>query len=79
MNKNGIEFGSHTVNHPILTNISLDDAKWEIENSKNCIEENIGQKLNHLHILMVIIIKEYHLWWKILDLLLLFQYIPCDL
>ncbi len=45
MNKNGIDFGSHTVNHPILTNISLDEAKWEIENSKSCIEENIGTEV----------------------------------
>ena len=42
MNKSGIEFGSHTVTHPILTNVSLDEAKWEIVNSKNCIEENLG-------------------------------------
>lgn len=42
MNKNGIEFGAHTVNHPILTNVSHDEAKWEIINSKNSIEENLG-------------------------------------
>lgn len=41
MSKNGIEFGSHTVTHPILTNVSLDRAKWEIINSKKCIEENL--------------------------------------
>ena len=45
MNKDGIDFGSHTVNHPILTNISLDEAKWEIENSKSCIEENLGTEV----------------------------------
>ncbi|MGF7119278.1 polysaccharide deacetylase family protein [Methanobacterium oryzae] len=41
MNKNGIEFGSHTVTHPILTNVSIDKAKWELINSKKCIEENL--------------------------------------
>lgn len=41
MNKNNIEFGSHTVTHPILTNVSLDKAKWELINSKKCIEENL--------------------------------------
>lgn len=46
MNKNSIEFGAHTVNHPILTNVSLDEAKWEILNSKNSIEENLGTDVN---------------------------------
>jgi peptidoglycan/xylan/chitin deacetylase (PgdA/CDA1 family) len=41
MNKNGVEFGSHTVTHPVLTNVSLDKAKWEIINSKKIIEENL--------------------------------------
>ncbi len=45
MEKKGIEFGSHTVNHPILTNVSLDEAKWEIINSKNCIEENLATEV----------------------------------
>lgn len=45
MNKNGIEFGAHTVTHPILTNVSLDEAKWEIMNSKVCLEENLDTKV----------------------------------
>lgn len=45
MNKNGIEFGAHTVTHPILTNVSIDEAKLEILNSKNCIEENLGTEV----------------------------------
>lgn len=45
MNKKGIDFGAHTVTHPILTNITLDKAKMEILNSKNCIEENLETKV----------------------------------
>jgi peptidoglycan/xylan/chitin deacetylase (PgdA/CDA1 family) len=43
MNENGIEFGVHTVHHPELTNISLREAKWEIEESKREIEEKLGK------------------------------------
>ena len=43
MNSEGIEFGSHTVNHPILTKISLDEAKKEIKNSKYKIELETGK------------------------------------
>jgi peptidoglycan/xylan/chitin deacetylase (PgdA/CDA1 family) len=41
MNENGIEMGSHTVSHPILTRISLKVAKDELEKSKNRIETKI--------------------------------------
>jgi peptidoglycan/xylan/chitin deacetylase (PgdA/CDA1 family) len=41
MNKNGVDFGAHTVNHPILTQLTIDEAKFEIQNSKNSIEENL--------------------------------------
>ena len=46
MDKNGIDFGAHTVNHPILTNVTLDEAKWEINSSKNFIEEILERKIN---------------------------------
>ena len=46
MDKNGIDFGAHTVNHPILTKVTLDEAKWEIVNSKNIIEEVLERKIN---------------------------------
>ena len=45
MNKNGIDFGAHTLNHPSLTNITLDEAKWEILESKNCIEEVLDNEV----------------------------------
>ena len=38
----GISFGSHTVNHPVLTQLSTDQALMEIVESKQKIEENIG-------------------------------------
>lgn len=45
MNNDGISFGAHTVNHPILTNLSLEQAKWEITKSKKDIENVIGHKV----------------------------------
>ena len=39
MSKNGITFGSHTVTHPKLSALSLEDAKREIVESKTRIEE----------------------------------------
>ncbi len=46
MNEKGIDFGAHTVNHPILTSIDIDDAKWEVSESKNRIEEVLGVDVN---------------------------------
>lgn len=40
---NGIEIGSHTVSHPILTRISLDQVKTELSESKKLIEKETGQ------------------------------------
>lgn len=38
MNRNGIHFGAHTVNHPILSRLGSDDARREIISSKETIE-----------------------------------------
>jgi peptidoglycan/xylan/chitin deacetylase (PgdA/CDA1 family) len=38
-----IEFGSHTVSHPILTRITPEEARIEIEDSKKRIEQEIGK------------------------------------
>jgi peptidoglycan/xylan/chitin deacetylase (PgdA/CDA1 family) len=43
MGKNGIEFGGHTIHHPILTCIPLEQARMEIAGSKTRIEEETGQ------------------------------------
>lgn len=38
LSENGIEMGSHTASHPILTRVSLDQVRLELEKSKNLIE-----------------------------------------
>lgn len=43
MAKNRISFGAHTVNHPILTRISLDMVEKEVRESKERIETQICQ------------------------------------
>jgi peptidoglycan/xylan/chitin deacetylase (PgdA/CDA1 family) len=45
MNAAGISFGAHTVNHPILTNISLEQARQEIVASKQEIEEKLKTRV----------------------------------
>jgi peptidoglycan/xylan/chitin deacetylase (PgdA/CDA1 family) len=42
MQKGGIEFGAHTVNHPILTRIPLEQVRKEVVESKSRIEEELG-------------------------------------
>jgi peptidoglycan/xylan/chitin deacetylase (PgdA/CDA1 family) len=46
MSKNQISFGAHTVNHPILTNISLDRAKQEIVESKRLLEKKLRRRVS---------------------------------
>jgi peptidoglycan/xylan/chitin deacetylase (PgdA/CDA1 family) len=38
----GIEIGSHTVSHPRLTQIPIDIAKREIEDSRDALEQELG-------------------------------------
>lgn len=45
MSKAGISFGAHTVNHPVLSNLPLQRAKWEIAQSKRDIEEQLGKEV----------------------------------
>ncbi|HEY7317526.1 MAG TPA: polysaccharide deacetylase family protein [Candidatus Binatia bacterium] len=42
MQKSGIVFGAHTMTHPDLTCLPMDEAKQEILLSKNIIEEALG-------------------------------------
>jgi len=46
MNSKDIIFGAHTVNHPILANMPLPLARWEIIQSKKDIEKEIGKEVN---------------------------------
>lgn len=43
MSQNGIDFGAHTVNHPTLIGMSLEQATREIVGSQRRIQENLGQ------------------------------------
>ena len=45
MQVQGISFGSHTCSHPILTDISLELARVEIQRSKKDLELLIGKKV----------------------------------
>jgi len=45
MSDDGIAFGAHTVNHPSLTNMPFQQAKWEITQSKKDIEERLGKQV----------------------------------
>jgi len=45
MSKNDISFGAHTVNHPILSRISIEMAEREIQESKKNIEEKLGNPI----------------------------------
>lgn len=46
MDRYGIEFGSHTINHPRLDQISLEEARVEICQSKSIIEQNLGHAID---------------------------------
>jgi len=48
MRKGGICFGSHTVSHPRLTEISPADARSEIVNSKKTLEDGLGEEVTFL-------------------------------
>ena len=43
MSKNGIDFGAHTVNHPVLTRVPISEAEEEIVKSKDTIEYKLGK------------------------------------
>lgn len=42
MSKSGIAFGSHSYHHNILTQLSLDDADFEINSSRAAIKDQVG-------------------------------------
>lgn len=46
MSENNITFGGHTVTHPILSKVSLEQAKYEIQQSKKAIEDKINKPVN---------------------------------
>lgn len=46
MHAAGMEIGSHTITHPILSRLTPDLQRYEIEHSKAVIEERIGAKVS---------------------------------
>jgi peptidoglycan/xylan/chitin deacetylase (PgdA/CDA1 family) len=46
MDQHNIEFGSHTISHPRLDQIPLEDARVEICNSKTIIEQKLGHAID---------------------------------
>ncbi|MHA1344597.1 MAG: polysaccharide deacetylase family protein, partial [Promethearchaeota archaeon] len=44
MKESGLLIGVHTMSHSILTNIALEEAEYEIRQSKKIVEERIGEK-----------------------------------
>lgn len=46
MRKHRISFGSHTVNHAILTRIPPDEARMEITQSKQMLEKKLGEEID---------------------------------
>ena len=48
MKEHGIEFGSHTLNHAVLTECSRYEAEKQLTNSKAAIEWKTGQEINML-------------------------------
>jgi peptidoglycan/xylan/chitin deacetylase (PgdA/CDA1 family) len=43
----GIEFGAHTLSHPLLANINSDEARVEILQSKLLLEAKLGISIDH--------------------------------
>jgi peptidoglycan/xylan/chitin deacetylase (PgdA/CDA1 family) len=48
MSDNGMEIGSHTISHRILSQLSIGEQQAEISHSKSIIEKNINKKVNSL-------------------------------
>jgi len=47
MSENGIDIGAHTVTHPDLTQLKLEEAEREIWQSKKMIEGTLGKTVKH--------------------------------
>lgn len=45
MRAGGMQFGAHTVNHPILSRIPVEEQLWEITESRKRIEQELGEPI----------------------------------
>ena len=50
MSQAGISFGAHTVTHPTLSRMRLEEAESEIGESKRTLEKELGIEINHFAI-----------------------------
>jgi len=48
MNNAGINFGSHTVSHPKLPELSTDDIRDQLKTSRHTIEEKLGKDVKYI-------------------------------
>ena len=48
MQASGIEFGSHTVDHNVLTELSPNSVNHELADSKNLLEKRLGRRIDVL-------------------------------
>jgi len=48
MRRGGMAIGSHTLNHPYLTELTLRTIKAQLEDSKRIIEEKLGEEITSL-------------------------------
>jgi peptidoglycan/xylan/chitin deacetylase (PgdA/CDA1 family) len=46
LNKNNVDFGSHTIHHPMLYSLGFKQIEYELLESKNIIEENLNSKIS---------------------------------
>ena len=46
MDANGVEIGSHTLTHPILTNVGDERLRRELSDSKSRLEEVLGHQVD---------------------------------
>ena len=42
MDRRGVQFGAHTMNHPRLDQVQPEEIEWEIKGSKTILEEKLG-------------------------------------
>lgn len=47
LQKEGFSFGAHTCSHPSLISLSLEEARYEIEESKKIIEEKLNSPVKY--------------------------------
>lgn len=46
MRAGGMHFGAHTVNHPVLSRLPIEQQKWEIVEGRRRIEVELGHRVN---------------------------------